>query len=97
MRLGLILNYTALDVDNPTLREWSLIVIRNLCSWSEKVRRDLDSLQLIGVSEEGKQALDSLGMRDAYMQQLNKLKRANVETGIEEIDTSNIHIHTVDF
>jgi len=36
-------------------------------------------------------------MRDAYMQQLGKLKRTNVETGIEEIDTSNIHIHTVDF
>lgn len=91
------MNYTKLDVDNPTLREWSLVVIRNLCSWSEKVRTDLGNLQLIGVSDEGKQALDSLGMRDAYLQQINKLKRPNAETGIEEIDTSNIHIHTVDF
>jgi hypothetical protein len=67
MRLGLVLNYTKLDVDNPTLREWSLVVIRNLCSWSEQIRKDLGSLELIGVSDEGKDALDSMGMRDAYM------------------------------
>lgn len=53
LRLGLILSYTKLDVDNPTLREWSLVVIRNICSWSERIRKDLGSLELIGVSDEG--------------------------------------------
>ena len=62
----MILSNTKLDVDSPTLREWSLIVIRNLCSWSEGIRDILRKLELIGISEEGMQALDSLGMREVY-------------------------------
>ena len=62
----MILSYTKLDVDSPSLREWSLVVIRNLCSWSENVRDILRKLELIGVSEEGKKALDGLGMREVY-------------------------------
>ena len=54
LRLGLILNHTQLNVDNPTLREWSLVAIRNLCSWSAQIRKDLGDLQFIGVSDEGK-------------------------------------------
>jgi hypothetical protein len=64
--LGMILSNTKLDVDSPTLREWSLIVIRNLCSWSEAIREILRKLELIGISEEGMKALDSLGMREVY-------------------------------
>ena len=64
--LGLILANTKLDVESPTLREWSLIVVRNLCSWSENVRESLRKLELIGISEEGLKALDSLGMREVY-------------------------------
>lgn len=62
----MILSNTKLDVDSPTLREWSLIVIRNLCSWSEAIREILRKLELIGISEEGMKALDSLGMREVY-------------------------------
>ena len=29
--LGLILSNTKMDEDNPTLREWCLLIIRNLC------------------------------------------------------------------
>ena len=32
--LGLILSHTKLDFHYPTLREWSLITIRNLCEGS---------------------------------------------------------------
>ena len=64
--MGMILSNTKLDVDSPTLREWSLIVIRNLGSWSEGIRDILRKLELIGISEEGMQALDSLGMREVY-------------------------------
>lgn len=78
--LGMILANTKLDVESPTLREWSLIVVRNLCSWSEDVREQLRKLELIGVSEEGKKALDSLGMREVYQKQIDKLKRKNEET-----------------
>lgn len=64
--MGMILSNTKLDVESPTLREWSLIVIRNLCSWSEAIREILRKLELIGISEEGMKALDSLGMREVY-------------------------------
>jgi hypothetical protein len=73
------------------------VVIRNICSWSERIRKDLGSLELIGVSEEGNQALDSMGMKDVYMKEIEKLKRRNEKTGNIELDESNFHIHTVDF
>ena len=44
LRLGAILSHTKMDVDNPMLREWSLVAIRNLCSWSEGIRDDLSKL-----------------------------------------------------
>ena len=53
LRLGTLLSFTKIDVDNPTLREWCLMVIRNLCSWSEKVQNDLKQLELIEVSPAG--------------------------------------------
>mmetsp|Transcript_35555 Transcript_35555/g.48015 ORF Transcript_35555/g.48015 Transcript_35555/m.48015 type:complete len:82 (+) Transcript_35555:140-385(+) len=73
--LGIMLSYTKLDIDNPTLREWSLVVTRNLCSWSEKIRNLLSKLELIEVSPEGKKTLDNLGMKEQFMKQLDKLKR----------------------
>jgi len=51
--LGIILSYAKLDIDNPTLREWSLVFTRNICSWSERVRTLLSKLELIEVSPEG--------------------------------------------
>ncbi len=53
LRLGTVLSYTKMDVDSPMLREWCLVVIRNVCSWSEKVREDLKQLELIEVSGAG--------------------------------------------
>ena len=44
LRLGAILSHTKMDVDNPMLREWCLVVIRNLCSWSAGIREDLSKL-----------------------------------------------------
>lgn len=41
LRLGVILSLTKMDVDAPMLREWCLMVVRNLCSWSDKIRDDL--------------------------------------------------------
>jgi hypothetical protein len=57
MRLGVILNYTQMDIENPTLREWCLLVIRNITSWSEQIRLSLKALELLEVSPEGKQTL----------------------------------------
>ena len=86
LRLGLVLNLTKLDVNCPTVREWSLVVIRNLCSWSERIRKDLESLKLIGVSEEGAKTLNEMGMREKYMAEVEKLKRKNLDTGELQID-----------
>ena len=57
LRLGVILSYTKMDIDNPTLREWSLLTIRNICSWSSVIREDLSKLQLIEVAPQGKETL----------------------------------------
>jgi hypothetical protein len=42
-----------MDEDNPTLREWCLVVVRNLCMASEKIRNELDKLKLVDLGEEG--------------------------------------------
>lgn len=63
LRLGMILSYTKMDIDNPMLREWCLVVIRNLTSWSTIIREDLAKLQLIDVDPKGKEALGELGMQ----------------------------------
>ena len=39
--LGLILAHTKLDIDNPTLREWCLLLIRHITSWSKPIRDKL--------------------------------------------------------
>ena len=44
LRLGAILCHTKMDIDNPMLREWCLVCIRNLTSWSDLIREDLSRL-----------------------------------------------------
>jgi len=95
--LGLVLSSTRLDVDNPSLREWSLVVVRNLCSWSQHISSELKSLEFIGVSEEGEKALDSLGVKDMYKKEINKLKREDLDSGEFKVDNCNVHVHKVDF
>ena len=90
LRLGVILSNTKLDVDNPTLREWCLVTIRHLTSWSDRIRLDLKALEFIEVAPEGKKALDDLGMRDVFQKEVDKLKRKN-EKGNLEFDYSNVH------
>jgi hypothetical protein len=75
LRLGLVLSYTKMDVDNPMLREWCLVVIRNVCSWSDRIREDLKKLDLIEVAPAGKAALAELGMQDVFQKEVDKLKR----------------------
>jgi len=36
--IGLVLSNTRMDEHDPTLREWSLMIIRNLCQVSEGIR-----------------------------------------------------------
>jgi hypothetical protein len=45
--LGLILSHTKLDVDNPSLREWCILFIRNITSWSNDIREKLAKLTII--------------------------------------------------
>lgn len=96
LRLGTLLSYTKIDVDNPTLREWCLMVVRNLCSWSEKVQNDLKQLELIEVSPAGQQALLELGLEEVFRKEIEKLNKKNKD-GQGKIDPTNIHFSTVDF
>jgi hypothetical protein len=73
--LGLVLGYTKMDEDNPTLREWCLLIVRNLCMSSEKIRQELEKLKLVDLGEEGKKALERLGMKEIYDKEMKKLQR----------------------
>lgn len=96
LRLGAILSHTKMDVDNPMLREWCLVTVRNLCSWSTSVREDLQKLQLIEVSEEGKKSLEDLGVKELFEREINKLKKRDA-SGNLVYENHNIHFDTVDF
>lgn len=98
LRLGAILSHTKMDVDNPMLREWSLVCVRNLCSWSDRIREDLAKLQLIEVNEQGKEQLEKLGVKELFEREISKLKKkdANGNT-TPAYESHNIHFDTVDF
>ena len=96
LRLGAILSHTKMDVDNPMLREWSLVCIRNLCSWSDLIREDLKKLQLIEVNDEGKKSLEQLGVKELFEKELAKLKKKNSD-GKSVFEQHNIHFDEVDF
>ena len=42
---------------------------------SEKIRLELDKLKLIDLGEEGKRALERLGMKEVYDKEMKKLQR----------------------
>ena len=96
LRLGALLSHTKMDVDNPMLREWCLVCIRNLCSWSDRIREDLAKLKLIEVSDEGKKSLEQLGVKELFERELQKLKKKN-ENGKDIFEQHNIHFDEVDF
>lgn len=48
-----------MDENNPTLREWCLMVIRNICQVSEGVRKLLAELKKVDVTMEN---LEQLGL-----------------------------------
>jgi hypothetical protein len=75
LRLGCLLSMTKLDIDNPTLREWCLVVVRNLTSWSEVIRKSLAGLELIEVDPKGVETLKELGMEDTFKKEMDKLKK----------------------
>ena len=75
----MILAHTKLDIENPTLREWCLLFIRNITSWSDPIRIKLKELSMMeGIGEvSSKKVLDSLGdpLRDMYMKEREKYKK----------------------
>ena len=96
LRLGAILCHTKMDIDNPMLREWCLVAIRNLCSWSDVIREDLSRLQLIEVNEEGKKSMEELGVKELFERELAKLKKRDAN-GNQMFENHNVHFDTVDF
>lgn len=80
--LGLILSHTKLDIDNPTLREWCLLFIRHITSWSNTLRSKLASLTMLDDKNpndlESMKAFDSLG---APLQQMYSKEMAKIASG----------------
>jgi hypothetical protein len=80
--LGLIMAHTKLDIDNPTLREWCMLFIRHITSWSEAVRERLKTLTLMDkdgapiTDLESAKSFQALGkpMQDMYKKEMEKYK-----------------------
>ena len=53
-----------MDGENPTLREWCLMIIRNSCQVSEGIRGVLEGLKK--AENPGDMTLDRLGIKDEY-------------------------------
>lgn len=73
--MGLILSFTKIDEDNPTLREWCLLIVRNLCQASDKIRVDLEKLNFIDIDTEGKKTMEKLGLKEMYEKEMKKLQK----------------------
>ena len=79
--IGLILAHTKLDIDNPTLREWCLLFIRNITSWSDKVRDKLKALTMVDsktpYDPESQKTFDAMGapMQEMFSKEMDKYKK----------------------
>jgi len=49
--IGLILAHTKMNLQNPTLREWNIVSIRNICFQSTLIRQELQDLQMLDLSD----------------------------------------------
>ena len=56
-----------MDEDNPTLREWCLMIIRNICQASDEVRQLLDSIRK--VDKDNVEVIESLGLKSQYQKE----------------------------
>ena len=71
--LNVIISFTKADDDNPQMREWSLMTIRNLCQVSDKIRQRLEKMQQLDIDLEGKKTLERLGVREVFEKEKKKL------------------------
>ena len=94
-----------MDVDNPTLREWCLLFIRNITSWSEEIRAKLSKLTMVSDTS-GQQDLESLKsfealggpMKDMYHKEMDKYKRDEEDQRkLQEALRAAENVHVVDF
>lgn len=60
--IGLILTHTKMNLQNPTLREWNIVTIRNICFQSELIRQELQDLEKIDLTEQAKDLVQRYGL-----------------------------------
>ena len=102
--LGLVLAHSKLDVDNPTLREWCLLFIRHVTSWSNPIREKLQSLTMIDDKNPGDlesmKAFDALGapLQDMYTKEMAKFKKGEKDQqDLHEAMLKAANVDVVDF
>ena len=69
------MSYTEINDKNPMLKEWSLLFIRNVCSWSEKIREELHKPELANASAGLIQTLSESRLDVCFKKEMEKLKR----------------------
>mmetsp|Transcript_33506 Transcript_33506/g.51475 ORF Transcript_33506/g.51475 Transcript_33506/m.51475 type:complete len:176 (-) Transcript_33506:3-530(-) len=83
--IGIVLSNTKLDVDNPSLREWCYLLIRNLTSWSPEIRKRLSELtKQDGVDPNDKESMKTYNALSKPMQEMFDKEKAKYDRGEED-------------
>ena len=101
--LGLILSHTKLDVDNPTVREYALLLVRNLTAWSEPIKAKLAALSMMDgkpYDAASQATFENLGpqMQEMYLKEAEKRKKdEDDQAKLQEAMMKASNVDVVDF
>lgn len=68
--LGVILSHTRMDEHNPTMREWCLMIIRNMCQTSSGIREILQSMKKADKND--LDVMEQIGVKQDYLDKAKK-------------------------
>ncbi len=64
-----------MDEDNPTLREWCLMTVRNICQNSEQIRKFIEEMKRVegnGLNSVSRERLEEMGLKEEFMREARK-------------------------
>jgi hypothetical protein len=68
--LGVILSHTRMDEHNPTMREWCLMIIRNMCQTSNNIREILANMKKADKND--LEVMEQIGVKQDYLEKAKK-------------------------
>jgi hypothetical protein len=68
--LGVILSHARMDEHNPTMREWCLMIIRNMCQTSDEIRTILTNMKK--ADSHDMEVMERIGIKKEFEEQSKK-------------------------